>query len=226
MLVNHCLTERLLLAVDKTQHPVVQNAVREIVTQTNIIMQSLIWKSLVKGSRPFFSHKASHKAKTENPKIETQQESIPQREDDDPDLKLAKIEFGNPSEKREGVVSIPVSDPVKAHEAQAGPDPEAHARRPDWTDYVKLHVSHYWSSNPSDMDDEFLATTYQRSHCLHQSTRKLQQSHTSLPKNHSIIALQYEWQDWTRDCLSERKTDHSFDVLSSSNPIPTTGDII
>ncbi|GJU96216.1 hypothetical protein Tco_1320972 [Tanacetum coccineum] len=122
---------------------------------------------------------------------EAQQESIPQREDDDPDLELAKkLSLETPQEKGEGEgdnadleraiklsldpafltqrtesdtesgapkgdkvqgeivsstvtsgVSIPVSDPEKAHEALAGPDPEPMNEDQTGSDSGKLHVS-------------------------------------------------------------------------------------
>ncbi|GJX14810.1 hypothetical protein Tco_0206568 [Tanacetum coccineum] len=54
-------------------------------------------------------------------------------------------------------VSIPVSDPEKAHEAQAGPDPEPMQEDQTGSDSGKLHVS-LAGPNPEHMDDEFIAT--------------------------------------------------------------------
>ncbi|GJW93451.1 hypothetical protein Tco_0173123 [Tanacetum coccineum] len=62
-------------------------------------------------------------------------------------------------------VSIPVSDPEKAHEALAGPDPEPMKEDQTGSDSGKLHVS-LAGPNPEHMDDEFLATAYQRSENL------------------------------------------------------------
>ncbi|GKF45869.1 hypothetical protein Tco_0135671, partial [Tanacetum coccineum] len=56
-------------------------------------------------------------------------------------------------------VSIPVSDPIKAHEALAGPDPEPIKEDQTGSDSVKLHVS-LAGPNPEHMDDEFIATAY------------------------------------------------------------------
>ncbi|GJZ78863.1 hypothetical protein Tco_0643700, partial [Tanacetum coccineum] len=56
-------------------------------------------------------------------------------------------------------VSIPVSDPVKAHEALAGPDPEPMKEDQTGSDSGKLHVS-LAGPNPEHIDDEFLATAY------------------------------------------------------------------
>ncbi|GJX34066.1 hypothetical protein Tco_0245623 [Tanacetum coccineum] len=60
-------------------------------------------------------------------------------------------------------VSIPVSDPVKAHEALAGPDPEPMKEDQTGSDFGKLHVS-LAGPNPEHMDDEFLATAYPKVH--------------------------------------------------------------
>ncbi|GJV02056.1 hypothetical protein Tco_1335625 [Tanacetum coccineum] len=60
-------------------------------------------------------------------------------------------------------VSIPVSDPVKAHEALAGPDPEPMKEDQTGSDSGKLHVS-LAGPNPEHMDDEFLATVYPKVH--------------------------------------------------------------
>ncbi|GJR89562.1 hypothetical protein Tco_0213573 [Tanacetum coccineum] len=60
-------------------------------------------------------------------------------------------------------VSIPVSDPEKAHEALAGPDPEPMNEDQTGSDSGKLHVS-LAGPNPEHMDDEFLATAYPKVH--------------------------------------------------------------
>ncbi|GJZ87186.1 hypothetical protein Tco_0658796, partial [Tanacetum coccineum] len=60
-------------------------------------------------------------------------------------------------------VSIPVSDPVKAHEALDGPDPEPMKEDQTGSDSGKLHVS-LAGPNPEHMDDEFLATAYPKVH--------------------------------------------------------------
>ncbi|GJZ47060.1 hypothetical protein Tco_0600892 [Tanacetum coccineum] len=60
-------------------------------------------------------------------------------------------------------VSIPVSDPEKAHEAQAGPDPEPMQEDQTGSDSGKLHVS-LAGPNPEHMDDEFIATAYPKVH--------------------------------------------------------------
>ncbi|GJU38392.1 hypothetical protein Tco_1191349 [Tanacetum coccineum] len=60
-------------------------------------------------------------------------------------------------------VSIPVSDPVKAHEALAGPDPEPMQEDQTGSDSGKLHVS-LAGPNPEHIDDEFLATAYPKVH--------------------------------------------------------------
>ncbi|GJV68297.1 hypothetical protein Tco_1483806 [Tanacetum coccineum] len=67
-------------------------------------------------------------------------------------------------------VSIPVStqgqarsDPEKAHEALAGPDPEPMQEDQTGSDSGKVHVS-LVGPNPEHMDDEFLATAYPKVH--------------------------------------------------------------
>ncbi|GKA97738.1 hypothetical protein Tco_0825632 [Tanacetum coccineum] len=60
-------------------------------------------------------------------------------------------------------VSIPVSDPEKAHEALAGPDPEPMKEDQTGSDSGKLHVS-LAGPNPEHMDEEFLATAYPKVH--------------------------------------------------------------
>ncbi|GJZ89093.1 hypothetical protein Tco_0660875 [Tanacetum coccineum] len=67
-------------------------------------------------------------------------------------------------------VSIPVStqgqagsDPEKAHEALAGPDPEPMQEDQTGSDSGKAHVS-LAGPNPEHMDDEFLATAYPKVH--------------------------------------------------------------
>ncbi|GJW19962.1 hypothetical protein Tco_0027398 [Tanacetum coccineum] len=60
-------------------------------------------------------------------------------------------------------VSIPVSDPEKAHEALAGPDPEPMEEDQTGSDSGKLHVS-LAGPNPEHMDEEFLATAYPKVH--------------------------------------------------------------
>ncbi|GJR15448.1 putative ribonuclease H-like domain-containing protein [Tanacetum coccineum] len=59
--------------------------------------------------------------------------------------------------------SIPVSDPEKAHEAQAGPDPEPMQEDQTGSKSGKLHVS-LAGPNPEHMDDEFIATAYPKVH--------------------------------------------------------------
>ncbi|GJU71754.1 hypothetical protein Tco_1263159 [Tanacetum coccineum] len=67
-------------------------------------------------------------------------------------------------------VSIPISaqgqagsDPEKAHEALAGPDPEPMQEDQTGSDSGKVHVS-LAGPNPEHMDDEFLATAYPKVH--------------------------------------------------------------
>ncbi|GKF46732.1 hypothetical protein Tco_0136534, partial [Tanacetum coccineum] len=60
-------------------------------------------------------------------------------------------------------VSILISDPEKAHEALAGPDPKPVQEDQTGSNSGKLHVS-LAGSNPEHMDDEFLATAYPKVH--------------------------------------------------------------
>ncbi|GJR60953.1 retrovirus-related pol polyprotein from transposon TNT 1-94 [Tanacetum coccineum] len=60
-------------------------------------------------------------------------------------------------------VSIPISDPKKAYEALAGPDPEPMQEDQTGSNSRKLHVS-LAGPNPEHMDDEFLATAYLKVH--------------------------------------------------------------
>ncbi|GKD12586.1 hypothetical protein Tco_1196993, partial [Tanacetum coccineum] len=60
-------------------------------------------------------------------------------------------------------VSIPVSDPEKAHEALAGPDPEPMQEDQTGSNSGKLHVSPA-GPNPEHMDDEFLVAAYPKVH--------------------------------------------------------------
>ncbi|GKE73038.1 hypothetical protein Tco_1535079 [Tanacetum coccineum] len=55
------------------------------------------------------------------------------------------------------------SDPEKAHEALAGPDPEPMQEDQTGSDSGKVHVS-LAGPNPEHMDDEFLATAYPKVH--------------------------------------------------------------
>ncbi|GJU25875.1 retrovirus-related pol polyprotein from transposon TNT 1-94 [Tanacetum coccineum] len=55
------------------------------------------------------------------------------------------------------------SDPKKAHEALAGPDPEPMQEDQTGSDSGKVHVS-LAGPNPKHMDDEFLATAYPKVH--------------------------------------------------------------
>ncbi|GJU01920.1 hypothetical protein Tco_1112258 [Tanacetum coccineum] len=60
-------------------------------------------------------------------------------------------------------VGIPVSDPEKANEALAGPDPEPMQEDQTGSNSRKLHVS-LAGPNPEHIDDEFLAKAYPKVH--------------------------------------------------------------
>ncbi|GJX23277.1 hypothetical protein Tco_0227722 [Tanacetum coccineum] len=80
-------------------------------------------------------------------------------------------------------VSIPVSDPEKAHEALAGPDPEPMKEDQTGSDSGKLHVS-LAGPNPEHMDDEFLATAYPK---VHENLKLITDEHVidDNPESHS-----------------------------------------
>ncbi|GJW47012.1 hypothetical protein Tco_0078658 [Tanacetum coccineum] len=125
-------------------------------------------------------------------------------------------------------VSIPVSDPVKAHEALAGPDPEPMKEDQTGSDSGKLHVS-LAGPNPEHMDDEFLATAYPKVHenlklitderviddkqspsskaviaiHSHHQHDSYKQSTTYLPETLHFYRLQLKWQDWSKRCLKD-----------------------
>ncbi|GJT85870.1 hypothetical protein Tco_1067587 [Tanacetum coccineum] len=56
------------------------------------------------------------------------------------------------------------SDPRKAHEALAGPDPEPMQGRPDWIQTLEKNTCALWTINPEHIDEEFLATAYPKVH--------------------------------------------------------------
>ncbi|GJY81309.1 hypothetical protein Tco_0494060, partial [Tanacetum coccineum] len=86
------------------------------------------------------------------------------RPDDDTSEKVIhKSSSTSDSERTESDTSIPVSDPVKAHEALAGPDPEPMKEDQTGSDSGKLHVP-LAGPKPEHMDDEFLATAYPKIH--------------------------------------------------------------
>ncbi|GJY80877.1 putative ribonuclease H-like domain-containing protein [Tanacetum coccineum] len=136
-------------------------------------------------------------------------------------------------------VSIPVSDPEKAHEALAGPDPEPMKEDQTGSDSGKLHVS-LAGPNPEHMDDEFLATAYPKVHenlklitdervIDDKPEREITKVRGSLippipdPSHQSVRSTPHlEWQDWSK--RKSEKTDHSADVFGSSIPVPTVVD--
>ncbi|GJY25603.1 hypothetical protein Tco_0400329 [Tanacetum coccineum] len=148
---------------DKPRHPVLQ-MLWGIVTQTNVDHAELLWEEFTQGIQTFFSHKASHKARTDN-----QEKDEKQSQNDKPGLGMEKTVKDKAKSKPENSstvtsgVSIPVSDPEKAHEALAGPDPEPMKEDQTGSDSGKLHVS-LAGPNPEHMDDEFLATAYPKVH--------------------------------------------------------------
>ncbi|GKA29287.1 hypothetical protein Tco_0715532, partial [Tanacetum coccineum] len=98
-------------------------------------------------------HESSSTSDSERTKSETET-AAPKDDKDQGEVDSSTVTSG---------VSIPVSDPVKAHEALAGPDPEPMKEDQTGSDSGKLHVS-LAGPNPEHMDDEFLATAYPKVH--------------------------------------------------------------
>ncbi|GJR84951.1 retrovirus-related pol polyprotein from transposon TNT 1-94 [Tanacetum coccineum] len=90
-------------------------------------------------------HESSSTSDSERTKSETEA-AAPKGDKDQDEVDTSTVTSG---------VSIPVSDPEKAHEALAGPDPEPMKEDQTGSDSGKLHVS---------LDDEFLATAYPKLH--------------------------------------------------------------
>ncbi|GJW67314.1 hypothetical protein Tco_0121738 [Tanacetum coccineum] len=99
------------------------------------------------------SHESSSTSDSERTESETEA-AAPKGDKDQDEVDTSTVTSG---------VSIPVSDPEKAHEALAGPDPEPMKEDQTGSDSGKLHVS-LAGPNPEHMDDEFLATAYPKVH--------------------------------------------------------------
>ncbi|GJX13183.1 hypothetical protein Tco_0204941 [Tanacetum coccineum] len=98
-------------------------------------------------------HESSSSSDSERTESETEA-AAPKGDKDQDEVDTSTVTSG---------VSIPVSDPEKAHEALAGPDPEPMKEDQTGSDSGKLHVS-LAGPNPEHMDDEFLATAYPKVH--------------------------------------------------------------
>ncbi|GJR91208.1 hypothetical protein Tco_0215219 [Tanacetum coccineum] len=98
-------------------------------------------------------HESSSTSDSERTESETEA-AAPKGDKDQDEVDTSTVTSG---------VSIPVSDPEKAHEALAGPDPEPMKEDQTGSDSGKLHVS-LAGPNPEHMDDEFLATAYPKVH--------------------------------------------------------------
>ncbi|GJT76154.1 hypothetical protein Tco_1042879 [Tanacetum coccineum] len=98
-------------------------------------------------------HESSSTSDSERTKSETEA-AAPKGDKDQDEVDMSTVTSG---------VSIPVSDPEKAHEALAGPDPEPMKEDQTGSDSGKLHVS-LAGPNPEHMDEEFLATAYPKVH--------------------------------------------------------------
>ncbi|GJS96143.1 hypothetical protein Tco_0803111 [Tanacetum coccineum] len=129
-------------------------------------------------------------------------------------------------------VSIPVSDPVKAHEALAGPDPEPMEEDQTGSDSGKLHVS-LAGPNPEHMNDEFpchrlLKDDQEKSKAREESDSTIpdpsHQTETSTPPViapfHKLRVARLE-----QEMSEVKKTDHSADVLATiRTQVPTAVD--
>ncbi|GJT00752.1 reverse transcriptase domain-containing protein [Tanacetum coccineum] len=105
-------------------------------------------------------HESSSTSDSERTESETEA-AAPKGDKDQGEVDSSRVTSG---------VSIPVStqgqagsDPEKAHEALAGPDPEPMQEDQTGSDSGKVHVS-LAGPNPEHMDDEFLATAYPKVH--------------------------------------------------------------
>ncbi|GJZ41408.1 hypothetical protein Tco_0588294 [Tanacetum coccineum] len=105
-------------------------------------------------------HESSSTSDSERTESETEA-AAPKGDQEQGEVDLSTVTSG---------VSIPVStqgqagsDPEKAHEALAGPDPEPMQEDQTGSDSGKVHVS-LAGPNPEHMDDEFLATAYPKVH--------------------------------------------------------------
>ncbi|GJR37117.1 hypothetical protein Tco_1212801 [Tanacetum coccineum] len=105
-------------------------------------------------------HESSSTSDSERTESETEA-AAPKGDKDQGEVDSSRVTSG---------VSIPVStqgqavsDPEKAHEALAGPDPEPMQEDQTGSNSGKLHVS-LAGPNPEHMDDEFLATAYPKVH--------------------------------------------------------------
>ncbi|GJS86594.1 hypothetical protein Tco_0769230 [Tanacetum coccineum] len=98
-------------------------------------------------------HESSSTSDSERTESETEA-AAPKGDKDQDEVDTSTVTSG---------VSIPVSDPEKAHEALAGPDPEPMKEDQTGSDSGKLHVS-LAGPNLEHMDDEFLATAYPKVH--------------------------------------------------------------
>ncbi|GJY20692.1 hypothetical protein Tco_0393258, partial [Tanacetum coccineum] len=105
-------------------------------------------------------HESSSTSDSERTESETET-AAPKSNKDQGEVDSSRVTSG---------VTIPVStqgqagsDPEKAHEALAGPDPEPMQEDQTGSNSGKLHVS-LAGPNPEHMDDEFLATAYPKVH--------------------------------------------------------------
>ncbi|GKE62198.1 hypothetical protein Tco_1512565, partial [Tanacetum coccineum] len=104
------------------------------------------------------------------------------------------------------------SDPEKAHEALAGPDPEPMQEDQTGSDSGKVHVS-LAGPNPEHMDEEFLSTAYPKFTPPPINTEATTIT-KSLPEITPFIALQLKVAKLEQDMSEVKKTAHSAAVLA------------
>ncbi|GJU20843.1 hypothetical protein Tco_1154185 [Tanacetum coccineum] len=144
------------------------------------------------------------------------QESILLKKSNDPDLNGLRRGEVESSTVTSGV-SIPVSDPEKAHKALAGPDPEPMKEDQTGSDSGKLHVS-LAGPNPEHMDDEFLATAYPK---VHENLKLITDERVidDKPKSHSGSMSSMKNLDDTFNFRDQFLYDKPTEEETSKNPI-------
>ncbi|GJS84726.1 hypothetical protein Tco_0751267, partial [Tanacetum coccineum] len=123
------------------------------------------------------------------------------------------------------------SDPEKAHEALAGPNPEPMQEDQIRSNSGKVHVP-LARPNPEHMDDEFLAIAYPK---VHENLKLITDNvitplinteatsiTTTLPEINPFIALQLRVAKLEQDMFEVKKTNHSAAILASiKSQVPT-----
>ncbi|GKB47577.1 hypothetical protein Tco_0898330 [Tanacetum coccineum] len=111
-------------------------------------------------------------------------------------------------------VSIPVSDPKKAHEALAGPDPEPMNEDQTGSDSGKLHVS-LAGPNP-EAHDEFLTTATQN---VHELQKLITDERASMINHNVIFGLYDQEKSKVREESDSTIPDSSHQTVTSTPPL-------